>query len=75
MSPTDWMDRNFFRRIEVCFPVLDRSLKRRVILEGLQSYLKDNKDAREMDSDGSYRRRRHRGRAYFAQSKLLAALA
>jgi polyphosphate kinase len=69
------MDRNFFRRIEVCFPVLNRRLKRRVILEGLQPYLKDNSEAWEMDADGSYRRRRHRGRAYSAQSKLLAALA
>lgn len=75
LSSADWMDRNFFRRIEVCFPVLDRRLKRRVIMEGLQSYLKGNREAWEMDADGSYRRKRHRGRAYAAQSKLLAALA
>ena len=36
------MDRNFFRRIELCFPVLDPALKRRVIREGLQPYLDDN---------------------------------
>ncbi|NBR98516.1 MAG: polyphosphate kinase 1, partial [Betaproteobacteria bacterium] len=30
LSSADWMDRNFFRRIEACFPVLDRRLKQRV---------------------------------------------
>ena len=24
LSSADWMDRNFFRRVEICFPVLDR---------------------------------------------------
>ena len=33
---------HFFRRIELCFPVLDAALKRRVIREGLQPYLDDN---------------------------------
>ena len=42
LSSADWMDRNFFRRIEVCFPVLDEKLKKRVLDEGLKSYLKDN---------------------------------
>ena len=30
LSSADWMDRNFFRRIEVAFPVLDAKLKKRV---------------------------------------------
>ncbi len=34
LSSADWMDRNLFRRIEVCFPVLDARLKKRVIGEG-----------------------------------------
>jgi polyphosphate kinase len=42
LSSADWMERNFFRRIELAFPVLDRKLKRRVIAEGLQIYLTDN---------------------------------
>jgi hypothetical protein len=36
------MDRNFFRRIETGFPLLDPKLKRRVINEGLKAPLKDN---------------------------------
>jgi len=76
LSSADWMDRNFFRRIEVCFPVLDPRLKRRVINEGLKPYLKDNCQAWEMDASGSYRRKKpRRGKAYSVQAELLAALA
>src|SRR5258706_15120590 len=42
LSSADWMERNFFRRIELCFPVLDARLKKRVIGEGLTPYLRDN---------------------------------
>ena len=38
LSSADWMDRNFFRRIEVAFPILDRRLKKRVMKEGLRVY-------------------------------------
>ncbi|RFC39234.1 MAG: polyphosphate kinase [Candidatus Nitrotoga sp. LAW] len=55
LSSADWMDRNFFRRIEVCFPVLDKKLKKRVIDEGLKVYLQDNFQAWQMDSNGHYR--------------------
>ena len=58
LSSADWMERNFFRRIELAFPVLDKRLKRRVIVEGLQIYLTDNQQAWEMDANGNYRPRR-----------------
>jgi polyphosphate kinase len=54
LSSADWMERNFFRRIELCFPVKDRKLKRRVIDEGLTAYLQDNVEAWEMNGDGAY---------------------
>ncbi len=57
LSSADWMDRNFFRRIELCFPVLDKKLKARVIKEGLQAYLGDNVQAWEMGADGAYARK------------------
>jgi polyphosphate kinase len=57
LSSADWMDRNFFRRIEVCFPVLDEKLKKRVLDEGLKSYLKDNVQAWEMDCNGFWHRK------------------
>ena len=55
LASADWMDRNFFRRIELCFPVLDAALKRRVIREGLQPYLDDNCQAWVMNADGGLR--------------------
>ena len=54
LASADWMDRNFFRRIEVCFPVLDKKLKQRVIDEGLKVYMHDNCQAWDMDADGRY---------------------
>jgi polyphosphate kinase len=76
LASADWMDRNFFRRIEVCFPVLDKRLKKRVIEEGLKPYLDDNAQAWEMDANGRYKRRIPRGRrAVSAQSSLLGQLA
>src|SRR6476646_582717 len=52
LASADWMDRNFFRRIEVAFPILDAKLKKRVIEEGLKIYLADNVQAWEMHADG-----------------------
>lgn len=60
LASADWMDRNFFRRIEVCFPVLDKKLKKRVIDEGLKIYLQDNCQSWDMDSDGHYRHKHPR---------------
>jgi polyphosphate kinase len=76
LASADWMGRNFFRRIELCFPVLDPALKRRVIREGLQPYLDDNVQAWAMDSDGGYARvKPRRGRRRAAQEELLFTLA
>jgi len=74
LSSADWMERNFFRRIEVCFPVLDPKLKRRVLKEGLQPYLADNTQAWTMDSDGGYRIKPTRRARLCAQEKLMEAL-
>jgi polyphosphate kinase len=76
LASADWMGRNFFRRIELCFPVLDPALKQRVIREGLQPYLDDNVQAWQMDSEGAYMRvKPRRGRPRSAQEELLFTLA
>ncbi|HEX7465860.1 MAG TPA: polyphosphate kinase 1, partial [Usitatibacter sp.] len=76
LSSADWMDRNFFRRIELSFPVIDPKLKRRVIREGLKPYLDDNTQAWEMDANGQYKRRTpRRAKPHSAQLRLLAELA
>jgi len=75
LSSADWMDRNFFRRIEIGFPVLDKKLKARVIREGLQAYLGDNALAWEMEPDGTYTRKQPGKTRHSAQDELLEALA
>ena len=74
LSSADWMERNFFRRIELCFPVLEPKLKRRILKEGLMPYLADNTQAWEMDGKGNYRRKRSRKKGFSAQEALLAEL-
>jgi polyphosphate kinase len=76
LASADWMTRNLFRRIEVAFPVLDKALKRRVIAEGLNPYLKDNSNAWELEPDGHYQRRKARGKQgeFSAQRHLMQLL-
>ena len=70
------MDRNFFRRIETCFPILDKKLKKRVLDEGLKINLQDNLQAWEMDLNGFWHRTKSgRGKPVSAQAALLALLA
>ncbi len=76
LASADWMDRNFFRRIETCFPILDKRLKKRVIDEGLKAYLQDNSQAWEMNGEGLYRQKLpRRAMRKCAQNELLNTLA
>ncbi|MGH7163236.1 MAG: polyphosphate kinase 1 [Planctomycetota bacterium] len=71
----DWMQRNFFRRVETCFPVEDERLKTRLIVEGLETYLEDNTRAWLLQPDGTYRRAAPDGaERVSAQESLLATL-
>jgi polyphosphate kinase len=76
LASADWMNRNLFRRIEVAFPVLDKLLKKRVISEGLNPYLKDNTNAWHLERNGSYVKTRIRPKQtpYSAQQHLAAML-
>jgi polyphosphate kinase len=56
IGSADWLPRNFFRRIELMFPVEDGVLRERVIREILAITLADNVKARILKPDGSYRR-------------------
>ena len=55
-SSADWMSRNFYRRVETCFPVEDSRLQTRLLNEGLLPYLADNTQTWLMQSDGTYKR-------------------
>ncbi|MFN3198122.1 MAG: polyphosphate kinase 1 [Bradymonadia bacterium] len=53
-ASADWMERNFHRRVEACFPVEDPELFLRIKEEGLLSYLKDDTQAWLLQPDGTY---------------------
>ena len=75
LSSADWMERNFFKRIELAFPILDPKLKKRVITEGLKFYLADNQQGWEMNPAGAYQRRRSaRAKPHNAQGELMLML-
>ena len=55
LASADWMERNFFRRIEVAFPILNQRYRKRLIGD-LEKYLVDTTQAWVLQSDGSYKR-------------------
>jgi len=52
-SSADWMDRNFFRRVEIMFPILNEKHRERVIAD-LDTYLADNSQAWILQPSGKY---------------------
>ncbi len=55
VGSADWMPRNFFRRVEVVFPIEDGTLRERITSEILSLLLSDNTKARFLRPDGTYR--------------------
>jgi len=72
-ASADWMERNFFRRVEVAFPI-QRDTHRQRILRDLNLCMQDNVQAWELQSDGSYKRvvRKPEEKPVVAQSEMLA---
>jgi polyphosphate kinase len=72
LSSADWMERNFFRRVELAFPILDAKQRER-IYQDLQAYLADNTNAWDLSPAGSYRRLQSSGSKdrHDAQAELL----
>jgi len=52
-SSADWMERNFFKRVEIAFPIESKKIRLRIIKE-LEYYLSDNCQAWLLREDGSY---------------------
>jgi polyphosphate kinase len=74
-ASADWMERNFFRRVEVAFPIR-RPEHRARILRDLEMCLKDNCQAWLLQTDSRYERiKRGNERAVNAQAELLAVYA
>jgi polyphosphate kinase len=53
LSSADWMERNFFRRVEVAFPVQNARLRARIRAD-LDTCLADTANAWLLQADGSY---------------------
>jgi len=74
-ASADWMERNFFRRVEVAFPIRRQDHAQRM-LRDLDFCLKDNCQAWKLHPDGRYARiSRGSERALSAQSELLTVYA
>src|SRR5579871_6501684 len=74
-ASADWMERNFFRRVEVAFPIRAARHRER-ILRDLDLCLSDNCQSWKLLPDGSYERiQRGTAPAVNAQEELLATYA
>src|SRR5438132_1382166 len=54
LSSADWMPRNFYRRLEIAFPIDAPALREEMVNDILPSLLNDQVKARELQPDGSY---------------------
>ena len=74
-SSADWMERNFFQRVELAFPITSKKLSD-AIIQHLDYYLRDNTQAWVLNSDGSYTRLQPgKDEPFSAQQQLLDELA
>jgi len=56
LASADWMPRNFYRRVEIAFPIESPKLRDEIIHEILPAFLHDRVKARELQPDGTYKR-------------------
>ncbi|MCO5170760.1 MAG: polyphosphate kinase 1 [Planctomycetes bacterium] len=56
LASADWMQRNFFKRVEIAFPIVDPVVRQQVLEDGLWTCLQDNVQAWDLLPDGTYRR-------------------
>lgn len=66
IGSADMMTRNTEKRVEIACPIYDRDIKKRLI-RNLNIMLSDNVKAREMASDGTYRKKKGDERAVNSQ--------
>src|SRR5258707_2941574 len=73
LASADWMPRNFFRRVESCFPVEDPD-HRAQLDEIINIYWAENVKAREQTSDLTYAKKKPDGQPVDAQALFLERL-
>ena len=74
IASSDWMERNLHRRVEVCCPILDSKLKRRILHELNAVFWRDNQQSWVMHSDGTYSRLQNSQQPFTAQKILMEEL-
>jgi polyphosphate kinase len=67
----DWMPRNFFRRIEVTWPILTPSLRDRIELQILGTTVADDAKSWRLQPDGVWRRRKPAVRPIRSQQRFI----
>jgi polyphosphate kinase len=70
LASADWMPRNFYRRVEIAFPIESPPLRDKVIREILPRFLTDYVKARELQPDGTYVRLKPEDGAPRSQAQL-----
>ncbi len=54
-SSADWMMRNMFHRVEICFPIKNKKIRDRII-EDINLYVNDNTEAWLLQPNGEYQK-------------------
>ena len=67
----DWMPRNFFRRIEVTWPILAPAARDHIEHQILKVLLSDDRKAWKLHPDGTYRRRRPGSKPLRSQQRFI----
>ena len=67
LASADWMPRNFFRRVETCFPIEDPT-GRQQVEQIIEIFWRDNVKARQQGSEPTYRRLPIDGERFDAQA-------
>jgi polyphosphate kinase len=70
LASADWMPRNFYRRVEIAFPIESPKLRDEIINEILPAFLNDRVKARELRPDGRYERLKPRPGQKHSQAQL-----
>ena len=74
IGSADWMERNFFHRVEAVFPVESEGTKKHA-QEIIDTFIADNVKARVLQPDGTYLPAPREGDPWDAQEQFLAEAA
>lgn len=71
-ASADFMARNFYKRVELCFPIEDQKLMKQLKQDALELLLSDNTHSWRLQADGAYKRLSPgRANSIYAQGLLL----